>query len=502
MRYKLLSVFAGLAVLTACGDLTSINQNPNGPVDVPPPAILPSVIQTVVGGVDGVNSLNIRGGGLWVQYYAEIQYRDEDKYLLRSGTSGGWGFYASALEDAQRMIVKGEASKAPNWAGVGRVMKSYTFSVMTEAMGDLPYNDALKGDTTIHPTYDKQQAIYDSLFAALAQASTEIDPAAPIGFSSGDLMYNGDMAEWKKFANSLRLRLAVHLSNAAPTKAATEAAAAVAAGVFTSNADNAGLMYLASAPNQNPIYQDVHVNVRDDYGMSKTLVDSLTSWADPRLPVYAQVNPAQTGYRGLPNGLLDGQATGTTYPLSSVSRFGFLWRETPNAAMFLQTYSEVAFLEAEAAERGWISGGSAAAATFYTNGIRAAMQQYGVPDTAIARYVAQGKVQYDSTTLGATLAGHLQQIAYQKWLSLFMQGAEAFTEVRRTQIPAIVPGCHASMQHIPERLPYDDAEAVLNAANAAAADAAQGFSATNDISKPLWFTGRTTSTTYPVPPCP
>src|SRR5213080_5045867 len=96
MRYKILSVFAALAAMTACGDLTSINQNPNGPVDVPPPSILPSVIQTVVGGVNGVNSLNIRGGGLWVQYYSEIQYRDEDKYIVRPGTSGGWELYASS----------------------------------------------------------------------------------------------------------------------------------------------------------------------------------------------------------------------------------------------------------------------------------------------------------------------------------------------------------------------------------------------------------------------
>ena len=500
MRYKILSVFAALAAITACGDLTSINKNPNGPVDVPPPSILPSVIQTVVGGVNGVNSLNIRGGGLWVQYYAEIQYRDEDKFLLRSGTTGGWGFYNSALEDAQRMIQKGISSNTPNWAAVGRILKSYTFSVMTEAMGDLPYSQALRGDTVLHPTYDTQKVIYDSLFLALTQASSEINPSL-IGFSSGDLLYNGDMAKWKRFANSLRLRLAVHLSNADATKAASEAAAAVAAGVFTSNADNAELMYLAASPNQNPIYRDVHVGGRDDYGMSKTIVDSLTSWNDPRLPIYAQVNPANTGYRGLPNGLLDGQATTTTYPLSTVSRFGALWRETPNAPLDLLTYSEVLFLEAEAAERGWIPGGSAAAATYYRNAITASMQQYGVAAPDIATYLGQAKVGYDAA--GATLAGHLQQIAYQKWLSLFMQGAEAFTEVRRTQVPAIVPGCHASMQHIPERLPYDDNEAVLNAANVAAAVSAQGLGASNDIgSKPLWFTGRATSTNYPVPPCP
>src|SRR6266540_3594794 len=112
MRYKILSVIAALAVVTACGDLTSINQNPNGPVDVPPPSILPNVIQNLVSGVNGVNSLNIRGGGLWVQYYSEIQYRDEDKYIVRSGTSGGWGFYNGGVEDARRIIQKGEAANA------------------------------------------------------------------------------------------------------------------------------------------------------------------------------------------------------------------------------------------------------------------------------------------------------------------------------------------------------------------------------------------------------
>src|SRR6266566_8299389 len=197
MRYKILSVFAALAAITACSDLTSINQNPNGPVDVPPPSILPNVIQTVVGGVNGVNSLNIRGGGLWVQYYSEIQYRDEDKYLVRSGTSGGWGFYNGALEDIQRMIQKGVAANAPNWSAVGRIMKAYTFSVMTDAMGDLPYSQALKADTVLAPAYDTQQQIYNALFTDLALATSEIDVAAAapagdpagIGFPNGDIMY-------------------------------------------------------------------------------------------------------------------------------------------------------------------------------------------------------------------------------------------------------------------------------------------------------------------------
>ncbi len=460
MRYKILSVFAALAAITACGDLTSINTNPNGPVDVPPPSILPNVIQNIVGGVNGVNSLNVRGGGLWVQYYAEIQYRDEDKYIVRSGTSGGWGFYNGILEDVQRMISKGEASNTPNWSAVGRILKSYTYSVMTDAMGDLPYSQALKGDTVLAP--------------------------------KGDLMYGGKMAKWQKFANSLRLRLAIHLSNVDPTKAASEASAAVAAGVFTSNLDNASLMYLATSPNRNPIYNDARG--RDDYGMSKTYVDSLKSWNDPRLPLFAQINAdtdtlART-YQGFPNGLNDGEGTDLLF----ISRIGAFWRETPNAPMDLLTYSEVLFLEAEAAQRGWIAG---SAATLYNDAIRASMEHYGIPNSAITAYLADSRVTYVPDTTG------LKQIAYQKWVSMFMQGAESWTEVRRTGVPGLIPGCRALMRHIPERLPYDDNEAVLNKSNLDAAVAAQGFTAGNDIAKPLWFTGRTTSVTYPPPtPCP
>ena len=481
MRHQILSVLAALLASTACGDLTSINNNPNGPTDVQPPSMLSSAIQTVVDRVDGPNNnLDIRGGGLWVQYYAEIQYRDEDKYIVRPGVDGEWGMYSGPLEDFQRMITKGVAAGVPNWEAVGRIMKSYVFSVMTDAMGDIPYSEAFQERALLTPKYDTQQAIYTALFADLAKASQQIDPAG-IGFSSGDIMYGGDMTTWRKFANSLRLRLAMHLTNVAPATAQSEALAAVTAGVFASNDESAQLMYLASAPNQNPVYTNVHVDKRDDYGMSKTLVDSLRSWNDPRLPVFAQLNKdtiiANRTYQGLPNGLLDGAGPALFY----ISRFGAYWRETPAAPLALLTYSEVLFLEAEAAERGWITGN---ATQLYDDAIRASMEQYGIATTAIDAYLAQPRVVY------ATGAAGLTQIAYQKWVSLFLQGMEGWTEVRRTGVPALVPGPNAVLTKIPERLPYSDNEAVLNKANLDAAVAAQHFSSSTDLTTPLWFTGR------------
>lgn len=488
MKNRTLSLIAAAVFLsgTACNkDLTSINTNPNGPVSVPPPSLLSQVIQNAVAGFHGpaFNGGDIRAGGLWVQYYSEVQYRDEDKYIVRPGTDGGWYMYNGSLEDCQRMILQGDATNTPNWSAVGRIMKSYIFTEMTDEMGDLPYSEAFKGDTNLTPAYDTQQQIYTGLFKDLTTADSEIQLAG-IGFASGDLMYGGDMSEWKKFANSLRLRLALHLSNVDATTGKAMAAAAVAAGVFASNADNAQLMYLASSPNQNPVYTNVYVGGRDDYGMSKTLVDSMLSLNDPRLPYYAQLDkplPSDVGivphYEGLPNGLNDGAGT----PIRFVSRIGAMWRETPAAPLSLMTYSEVLFLEAEAVERGWIAGN---ATTLYNAAITASMEWYGIDNATITTYLAQPRVVYTPGAAGLT------QIAYQKWLSLFLQGEEAWTEVRRTGVPNLLPGINAVLTKIPERLPYDNQEEVLNQVNVDAAVARQKFASYSDLSKPLWFTGR------------
>src|SRR5207245_10298714 len=143
------------------------------------------------------------------------------------------------------------------------------FSVMTDAMGDIPYSEAFKGDTLQAPKYDSQQAIYTALFADLAKASGQLDPTG-IGFTKGDIMYGGDMTKWRKFANSLRLRLAMHLANVDPATAQSEAQAAVTAGVFDRSGDNGQLLYLASAPNQNPNHNDASRS--DDYGHTQHYV--------------------------------------------------------------------------------------------------------------------------------------------------------------------------------------------------------------------------------------
>ncbi len=475
---RIVSVLALAALIgsgSACDkNLTSINNDPNNPTDVPPPSILPNAIQNAVGGTIGSTWVGIKMGGVWAQQMSEVQYRDEDKYITRPGIQDGtvWGQYSGALEDFQKIIDKGTSSKTPNWDAVGRILKSWDMALVTEYMGDIPYTEALKGGDNLLPKYDKQQDVYKALFADLQKAAAEIDVSGTaVGFPSGDLLYGGDMSKWKKFAYSLMLRYALHLSKADPTTGAAMAKAAIAGGVMQSNDDNAELMYLSNVPNQNPIFVDA--KTRDDYGMGKAFVDSMTVLSDPRLPIFAQPAKSDGAYRGLPPGLNDGEGP----PIATISRFGALWRSTPAAPIPMMQYAEVLLLQAEAAQRGWISG---SAATFYNAAVTASMEEYGIDDATIATYLAQPRVVFNAATWQ-------QQIGLQKWFSLFMNGIEAWTEIRRTGQPNIVPGLHAVLKAIPSRIPYADNEQVLNNANVNAAVTAQGFSSTTDMSTKLWL---------------
>lgn len=474
---RIVSVLAFAALVgtgTACDkNLTAINNDPNNPTDVPPPSILPNALQAAVNGTIGSTWVGIKMGGVWAQQMSEVQYRDEDKYITRPGIQDGtiWAQYSGPMEDFQKIIDKGTSSKTPNWDAVGRILKSWDMAIMTDYMGDIPYSDALRGGDALTPKYDKQQDVYKGIFADLQKASAEIQPSG-IGFASGDILFDGDMAKWKKFANSLMLRYALHLSKADATTGAAMAKAAVAAGVMQSNDDNAELMYLAGSPNQNPIFVDA--KTRDDYGMGKAFVDSMTVLGDPRLPIFAQPAKSDGQYRGLAPGLNDGEGP----PIATISRFGALWRSNGAAPIPMQQYAEVLFLQAEAAQRGWITGN---AATFYNAGITASMEEYGIDAATIATYLAQPRVVYNAST-------GLAQIGLQKWFSLFMNGIEAYTEIRRTGQPNIVPGLHAVIKtSVPSRIPYADNELTLNKANVDAAVTAQGFSSTTDMTTKLWL---------------
>jgi hypothetical protein len=469
--YRLVPLLAIALVAASCDSgLTGLNENPNSPGQVTPQYLFPNGVTDAVG--------HVRSGGfdltftsLWAQHIAMDRFTDEDRYSMRpDNIDDDWSdFYSEELEDFATIIQQTDATESPNLVGPALVMKSWTYGVMTDIWGDIPYSEANQGTDNFTPKYDRQQDIYNGLFTDLTAANDMMTMSGD-GYGSADPIYVGDATKWKQFANSLRLRFALRLIKVDPAKAQAEATAAIAAGVFTSNADNALLQWPGDGTNDSPFFRTFRT--RDDQHVSKTLVDTLKALSDPRLAVYADPVVSQlpdTVYVGAPNGLKDEDAI--AIGLANTSRVGSAYRQRDTPSI-LMTYAEVLFGEAEAAERGWIAGDPA---VFYNDAIRASMQYNGIADDVIDTYLASPRVAYSSTD-------GLTQIALQKWIALFAQGTEAYAEYRRSGVPNLQPGpaVITDPKIVARRLTYPLSEQSFNNANLQEAVAAQGGASLND----------------------
>ena len=467
---RAVSVWVFTAALGACGDgLTDLNINPNEPVSVGAEFLLPTAIVSGAERLQG-SSLNMDMVGLWVQHYAEHRYTIEDRFEITDGAvSGHWtALYAGPLRNLYEVVEKGRETDRANVVAVGTILESWLMQAVTDLWGDAGYSQALLGrdsppDMTV--TYDTQEAIYGGLLADLEAAAGMISPAGP-KITQGDILYEGSMDRWRKFANSLRLRVAIRLSEVDPSTASSVFASALAGGVFTNSSDDAMVRFVDNGVDVHPIYG--YERNRDDHSISATLVDTLKSLNDPRLPIYARPNQAGQ-YVGTKNGDMSDP------PLTEVSRIGTYFSSAATPAVIM-SYAEVLFLQAEAAERGWVAGD---AGNLYEEAITTAMSQLGVSEGDIATYLAQPRVQYQGGQVG------LEQIWLQKWVALFGNGPEAYAEWRRTGIPHLQAGPDALNDgQIPVRLPYPDRERSLNREAVEAAIARQNGATLNT---PVWW---------------
>jgi hypothetical protein len=469
---RFLPVLALAAGTAGCEDLTALNENPNAPLDVPARFVFTEGLQDAANRFLGA-SYNFGYGAVIAQHLAQIQYAEEDLYLYRDADLDALfrEAYSGYLMDFHTVAQMGEEEKDPNVQAGGTIMRTWTMQNMTDLWGDLPYSDAFGGVASgnVTPTYDTQEQIYDKMFADLAAASAMIDPSKD-PFGAQDLVYQGDMASWRKFSNSLRLRMALRVSDVAPGKAATQAAAALAApgGVISSADDNAQICYTSTT--KNPWY-DYWLARPGDYRMSATLVNTMKSLNDPRLDAYAQpieadstysgrpLAPGEEYYEGLPNGLAEND-----YKFTEVSQPGEALLEQ-TACLPLMTLEEVLFLRAEAAARGLVAGNAGA---LYNQAITASMQRWGATSAEIAAYLAQPSVAWNP-------AQWRQLIGTQKWIALFGQGLEAYAEVRRLNYPVLTPGPDAELTSLPKRYPYPFSESTFNKTNLDAARARQSI---------------------------
>lgn len=494
-----------LLVLNACTkDFTEINTNPNIPTKVTPDLLLSGIIKSAVNEQVGQAWGT---GNLLVQYTAKIQFVNEDRYLWGE-KNGIWSNVYGNMRNVQNMIdlASSNAPVQQNYLGVALILKSWLFSMATDAYGDIPYSEAVKAKTNgiYLPKYDTQEEIYTGLLADLKKANDILGTSNEA--ISGDILFNGSVVKWKKLANSLRLRLLMRLSKKKSVNADMQAivANAVQNPIMTSNDDNAELKYLADVPaNQWPLYS-ARVGSFDEIRVSKTLSDRLNAINDPRLAVFGR--PSQSSVaagtpkiEGIPNGLGDVAALNYNGGPQGVSRVGYTYAclvcndnnqapPLPNIARgIIMNYSEVQFILAEAAEKGMITS-STTAETFYTSGMQANFAYYaamvpaayGINVTPAASYYTQPAVAYTGTS-----AEKLGKIALQKWVALFFTGLEGWFDWRRTGLPVIVPGQdNLNNNRVPVRFIYPLAEQALNATNRAAAVTRQGA---DDINTLIWI---------------
>jgi hypothetical protein len=444
MKNKLLLPIL-LLLLAGCSKFDSnINVDPN----LPSQASGTQLIANAMLSLPGLSSSP--QGEFMAQYLAETQYPGASQYP--EGETSFYGLYQGPLMNLEAVLTSNRLTTLDgpiaNQLAVARILKAYYFWHITDRWGDVPFTEALRGATDFTPKYDTQEFIYDSLFRMLEVANNMI----VTGTITNDIIYRGDMTKWKKLGNTIRLLMALRLSEVNATKGAEEFNKALTAGIMTSNADNLVYTHLADANNQNFWYGQIVNQNREWWALTKTLVDYMQGTGDPRLAVYARRNNANN-YVGLVFGTTAGMPM--TNP-AAVSLLGTaLYAQ--NAPVQLVTYAQALFARAEAAKRGWIGGGDATAKTNYDGAIEQSFRQWRNNDTTgLGLMRSRPEVAYDP-------ARALEQIGNQRYIHLFMHGYEAWAEWRRTGFPSnlVLSGGRA----VPNRNSYPSNESFNNTAN-------------------------------------
>ncbi|WP_048644540.1 SusD/RagB family nutrient-binding outer membrane lipoprotein [Cyclobacterium amurskyense] len=504
-----------LVGLTSCNDFTDslsdLNKNPNAYEEVIPEflftnSLLDGVSFNFTNGADGQHFIFAQA----MQHFAthsEVRGTG-DKYFNESAARSHWAVYNTALADNERVIngVKDDPNSI-NMLSAARIWKVYMFHLVTDLHGDVPYFEALKSaEGLLQPKYDTQEAIYEDMLKELEQAGSSFNPSLPT-FGPSDLFYGGDIDKWKKFANSLMLRLSMRLTEVRPDLAETWAKKAIAGGVIMTDEEIAKVTYLDGQieHSRNPKaanllvqdYQNPQAGVSNTQGgkYAETLIEHLKATGDPRLNVISVVwvdNPDGDGYvydtatsiqRGMKNGALFGEPD-DFHTYSEPHPNTVLSYASPVLTM---TNAETNLLLAEASIRGWYTGSAKAA---YEDAVRAGMRHWALfgDEGIISTEKIEAYIAKNPFMESGSFEEKLEQISTQKWVSLLLDNYEIFSNWRRTGYPELIPTNYPGNitgGTIPRRLIIPDSELNLNEDNFMEAYNRQGVG--NLLTSTVWW---------------
>jgi hypothetical protein len=452
-----------LFTASSCSNFLDINETPNNPTSVTPDVLLPTgLVGTAFANNNELNrfastvmSVTAGAAGSPAAY---------DIYNTNGADFGNqWRFeiYNGALISYNELIKAADAIGAKPYSGVAKIMKAYTFSVATDVWGDVPYSDALKGDASPQPLVDRQEDIYkgtaqiQSIFDLVREGMADLDVPSNIKPGVDDVIYGGNLTNWKKAGNTLLLKLANTISRKEPALAKQVIDQVIANGNFiTSNAENLGIKFGSSVGSRSPVYEWTYVSLfQNDLIISTRFVNLLQGTDDPRLDKFVTK----------PNGnfvTVDNGFRGTLpQPQSTWSRFSaYVTGAGGEGPIRLLTNSQRAFILAESAVTLGTAGDAQA---LYQDGIRASMQLAGVAAADITTYFTSNP---NEVTLTGTNDEKVQKIIRQKYISWYGNGLEQWNDWRRTGYPVLTP--HQNVVGIdgtrPVRAQYIDQEISRN----------------------------------------
>lgn len=446
--------------LTSCQrDLTSLNDDPKHPSVVLSQSLL-ATAQYQASYYMTTGSVNFNNYRFFVQSWAETTYIDESNYdlITRNQPRNNWNrmyvFSLKNLEQAKINLKQEVNSPAvqKNRNATLELSQIFIWENLVDTYGDIPYFDALKTDKDIlAPKYDDSKAIYTDLLTRINAAIASIDLSQGGYDNGGDLIYHGDMTKWKHFANSIKLRLAMNLADIDPAASKLAAEQAIAGGVISSEGESYKFNF-DTATFTSPIYDDLVASGRNDFIPTQLVINTMNSSSDPRREVWFT----------MVDGKYVGGVFGSKNAFGSRSHMSDLLTDKTAPANLLG-YSEVLFLSAEAAARGYSVGGDAA--DYYGKAVKASMSEYGVNAGDATTFLAANP--YNATDWKAS-------IGVQSWIALYNSPFAAWNFTRRLDKPGFVNPPNSKTEGVPVRMLYSDQEYVLNGANVKAAAAKMG----------------------------
>jgi hypothetical protein len=458
-----------VAAITSCKKLEDLNVNEKAATNVPSETLFTNATRGLTDQI-ATSSNNFNVLRLFAQYWSGCTYVDETRYDIVSRPIPNNEFvsvYRDALSDLKecKRVVATESSvistdaEKKNKSAITEILSVYAFEREVDIFGNIPYSEALDPNN-ISPKYDDAQSIYAALFARLDAAINDLDPSAG-SFGSADVLYGGNVAKWKLFANSLKVKMAITVSDVPALSPGPKIASAIASGVFTSSADNAAFPYIATPANANPVWTNIVSANRKDWVASNTIVDLMNSLSDPRRNKYFAGNLKDVGG----NPIYVGGIYGSLNTYASYTQLNPTILAADRKANLLD-YTEIQFYLAEAAARGFIPGAPDA---YYNEGIKSSILFWGGTQAEVDAYLLNPNVNY------ATAPGTFKQkIATQAWLAYYDRGDIGWTTWRRLDAPTFNPPKNMTNADIPVRYLYPHTEQTLNPANYTQAAAAIG----------------------------